>query len=57
MKPGKIYGSCDLGDIVPIDSEDWAQEALVFLIISYRNKFKSPVDYFLINKLSAALQS
>lgn len=54
----KVYaGYVDMGSIVNIDAEELATEALVFQIVSYTEKFKCPIAYFLVNKLSADLMS
>lgn len=39
------------------ESERLASEALVFLIVSLKDKFKCPVAYFLVDNLSAEVQS
>lgn len=53
----KHWGYVDLGEI-PIDNTNKiATEVLVFLIVSYTNKFKCPIAYFFINNITAVLQS
>lgn len=47
----------DLGGIGHVDTEEFASEALVFMIVSYTHRFKCPVAYFLINKINASVQS
>lgn len=54
----KVYsGYVDLGSIVNIDAEELATEALVFQIVSYTEKFKCPIAYFLVNKLSSDIMT
>lgn len=55
-KAQKLSGYVDLGGFTT-ESERLASEALVFLIVSLKDKFKCPVAYFLVDKLSAEVQS
>lgn len=55
-KNDKYAGYVDLGGITDIAGEELATEALVFQIVSYTEKFKCPIAYFFINKISAELQ-
>lgn len=64
VKKGRILQRCVETDvnisqhgIVLSDSEEFTKEVLVFLIVSFKDKFKCPVAYFFINKISAEVQS
>lgn len=50
-------GYVNLAGIGTKDSEELATEALVFLIINYKKKFKCPIAYYLVNKINAQTQS
>lgn len=56
-KTDKYWGYVDYGGILPNECETLASEALVFMIVSYTKRFKCPIAYFFINKISAELQS
>lgn len=56
-KNDKIWGGIDLGGIAPCDAEKLASEALVFQIVSLKEKFKCPIAYFFIDKISANIQA
>lgn len=56
-KNDKHCGYVDLGGISNVDSEEYATETLLFIIVSFTKIFKCPVAYFLINKINATLQS
>lgn len=53
----KYWGGVDLGGILTSDSETFATEALVFQIVSLKEKFVCPIAYFFIYKISAHLQA
>lgn len=53
----KYWGCVDLGGILTSDSETFATEALVFQIVSLKEKFVCPIAYFFIDKISAHVQS
>lgn len=38
-------------------NETYASEALVFMVVSMKQKFKCPVGYFLVDKISAEVQA
>ncbi|CAG4939186.1 unnamed protein product [Parnassius apollo] len=48
QKLDKVVGYVDLGPIPVSDPEKLASEALVFQIVSYGVRFKSPIAYFLL---------
>jgi hypothetical protein len=52
----KHYGYVDLGGIANIETEEMATEALVLQIVSFTKKFKCPVAYFFVNKITSSLQ-
>lgn len=52
---GKYSGYIHCRDIVG-NGKELASEALVIILVSLKNKFKCPVAYFLINKISADIQ-
>lgn len=56
-KSDKYWGYVDYGGILVNDSETLATEVLIFQIVSFTTKFKCPIAYFLINKISAHIQS
>lgn len=56
-KTDKYWGYVDFGGIINDDSESLATEALVFMIVSYKDKFKCPIAYFFVNKISASIQA
>lgn len=56
-KMDKFWGYVDYGGIVNNDSEILATEVLVIMIVSYTRKFKCPIGYFFINKISANIQA
>ena len=47
----------DYGTAIPEASDDYASEALVFLICGVKGHWKHPVGYFLQNKISADVQA
>lgn len=53
----KYWGGVDLGGILTSDSETFATEALVFQIVSLKEKFVCPIAYFFIDKISAHVQA
>ncbi|CAH2091914.1 unnamed protein product [Euphydryas editha] len=53
----KYWGGVNLGGILTSDSEKFATEALVFQIVSLKEKFACPIAYFFIDKISAHVQS
>lgn len=53
----KHVGLVDLGGVTPTDPEELVTEALVFTIVSYTQKYKCPVAYFLTNKLDSTVQA
>lgn len=54
----KFIGMCDYGNDITIeDSETYASEVLVFMLVSLSGKWKWPVGYFFINKISSSIQS
>lgn len=55
-KIDKHCGYVDYGGIAAPNLEELATEALVFQIVSYSKKFKIPIAYFFINKISGNLQ-
>lgn len=50
------WGYVDLAGIITDESERLATEVLVLQIVSYKRKFKCPIGYFFICKISAAIQ-
>lgn len=56
-KTGKYWGYTDYGGIVPVTAEEWATEVLVVEIVSLKSRFKCPIGYFFINKISANVQA
>lgn len=56
-KLDKFVGYTDYGGIITDDTECLATEVLMFQIVSYRNKFKCVIGYFLTNKCSGAVQA
>lgn len=54
---GRFTGNVNYGGLIEVDFEMAASEALFLQIVSYTENFKSPVAYFLINKVDADLQS
>lgn len=57
LKTDKYWGYVDYGGIMTDDSETLATEVLIFQIVSYTEKFKCPIAYFLTNKIGADLQT
>lgn len=57
QKSDKYWGYVDYGGILVNDSETLATEVLIFQIVSFTTKFKIPIAYFLINKISAHIQA
>lgn len=53
----KKWGYIDLAGIITDESDQLATEVLVLQIVSYKRKFKCPIAYFFIAKISAAIQS
>lgn len=53
----KMWGYVDYAGIVPYDSECLATEVLVLQIVSFKRKFKCPIAYFFIDKISASIQA
>lgn len=53
----KHWGYVDLGGIASADAEVLATEVLVFQIVSLSGRFKCPIGYFFINKISANVQA
>lgn len=53
----KKWGYIDYAGIVPDESDQLATEVLVLQIVSFKQKFKCPIAYFFICKISAAIQS
>lgn len=53
----KKWGYVDLAGIVADETEQLATEVLVLQIVSYKRKFKCPIGYFFISKISAAIQT
>lgn len=53
----KICGKVHYGGILNEDKDSLAKEALVIQIVSYCQKFKLVIAYFLINGISAQIQS
>lgn len=54
---GQFLGNINLGNIIDVDHEMPASEALFFQIVSYTYNFKCPVAYFLVNKIDSNLQT
>lgn len=53
----KYIGFVDYGNLVPENSEAYASEALVFMLVGLKSKWKCPVGYFLIDKCNADNQT
>ena len=53
----KYVGFTDYGNIVPEGPEIVATEALVFMLVGLKSRWKCPVGYFLIDKTDAETQS
>lgn len=53
----KFVGYVDYGGIICEDTESIATEVLMFQIVSYQQKFKCPIAYFLTNKTSGLVQA
>ncbi|KAI5706041.1 hypothetical protein M8J75_004328 [Diaphorina citri] len=53
----KFVGYCDFGDAQLEGHDVPATEALVFMLVGLKSKWKWPVGYFLQNKSSATVQS
>jgi len=54
----KFIGMCEYGNNTTMeDSETPATEVLVFMLVSLTGKFKWPIAYFFINKISASIQA
>ena len=56
-KKRSFVGNVDYGTAIPEASDDYASEALVFLICGVKGHWKHPVGYFLQNKISADVQA
>ncbi|KAI5729271.1 hypothetical protein M8J76_000908 [Diaphorina citri] len=56
-KNKKMSGYVDLGNGLSDQNETYASEALVFMVVSMKQKFKCPVGYFLVDKISAEVQA
>lgn len=56
-KNDKWWGTIDFGGIAPTDPEKLASEVLVFQIVSLKEKFKCPIAYFFVDKISANMQA
>lgn len=54
---GEYIGYVNYGGIIDVDFQGIATEALVFQIVSLNGHFKCPVAYFLIDKVSAEIQT
>lgn len=58
MKEGKFIGFCDLGNELDLEgTETLATEALVFMLVSLNGKWKLPIGYFFLNKITAVTQA
>lgn len=56
-KTDKHYGYVDYGGVANGNLEELATEVLVFQIVLFTKKFKLPIAYFFINKITGELQS
>lgn len=56
-KNNKFSGYVDLGNGFSDQNETYASEALVFMVVSMKEKFKCPVGYFLVDKICAEVQA
>lgn len=58
VKEGKFIGFCDFGNNLDIEgTETLAIEALVFMLVSLNGKWKLPIGYFFLNKITAVTQA
>lgn len=57
QQQGKFVGYIDYGGAVEINQDTPASEALFFQIVSYTNRYKCPVAYFVIDKTDANTQA
>ena len=53
----KYVGFTDYGNLVPEGAETPASEALVFMLVGLKSRWKCPVGYFLIDKTDAETQA
>ena len=53
----KYVGFTDYGNLVPEGAETPASEALVFMLVGLKSKWKCPIGYFLIDKADAETQA
>lgn len=57
VKEGKFIGFCDLGNEFDLEgTETVATEVLVFMLVSLNGKWKLPIGYFFLNKITAVTQ-
>lgn len=58
VKEGKFIGFCDLGNELDLEgTETVATEVLVFMLVSLNGKWKLPIGYFFLNKITAVTQA
>ena len=53
----KYVGFTDYGNLCPETTESVASEALVFMLVGLKSRWKCPVGYFMIDKTNADTQS
>lgn len=54
----RYIGTCDYGNGITIeDTKGYATEVLAFMLVSLSGKWKWPIAYFLINKITATILS
>lgn len=55
---GKMIGNTDYGNSMEVEGTDMvATEALVFMLVSINGRWKLPIGYVFINKLTAVTQA
>ena len=57
QKNQKYSGFVNYGPIIPEDPETLASEALVFMLVGTRTRWKCPIGYFLADKINAKTQA
>jgi len=58
VKEGKFIGFCDLANELDLEgTETLATEALVFILVGLNGKWKLPIGYFFLNKITAVTQA
>jgi len=58
VKESKFIWFCDLGNELDLEgTETLATETLVFMLVSLNGKWKLPIGYFFLNKITAVTQA